>query len=249
MTRRLFLLVILVLILAACSPTAATPTAVPTIADTFDTMTPAATETTVPATAEDTATVEVAPSITVTATGTETPAPAKSAATQTITSTVAATDTGATATPDGRAPTATETLSDMLKTRIVFYLILPQKGHTDACGDITLVPIITKRYRTGDRLADVQIALNMLMGMHIQRYGVYYNALWNTDLSIASTKYNPENDEMSIDFTGYIPFGDLTTCDKHGIREEIWKTFYNYGIAQKIFTFNGHFLIDQLNRK
>ena len=137
----------------------------------------------------------------------------------------------------------------MLKTHIVFYLILPEKGRTDACGDITIEPIISQRYRTGDRLADVQIALNMLLGMHVKRYGTYYSALWDTDLSIASTKYNRENDEMSIDFTGYLPINSLSVCDKHGIREQIWKTFYNYGISQKIFTYNGRFLIDQLNRK
>lgn len=151
-------------------------------------------------------------------------------------------------TPEPTA-TNTETIGEMLKTHIVFYLILPEKGRTDACGEITVEPIISRRLRTGDRLQDVQIALEMLFSVGTQFYGVYYNALWNTDLEIASYKYIKEIDEVQIDFTGYLPIGQLSACDKHGIREQIWKTFYHYGFRQKVFTYNGKFLIDQLSRK
>jgi hypothetical protein len=148
------------------------------------------------------------------------------------------------------APTSapTETLSEMLKTRIVFYLILPEHGRADACGAYSVEPIISKRYRTGDKLQDVQIALEMLFSVGYQFYGAYYNALWNTDLNIASTKYNPLIDEMEIDFTGYLPVLQMSACDKRGFRDQVWKTFYHYDFAHKIFTIDGKFLIDQLGR-
>lgn len=197
-----------------------------------------------------TATPTIAPSETTAPTQTDAPTSAPTdTATPASTATPAATETPVVTLTSTVAPKATETIGEMLKSRIVFYLILPEKGRTDACGDITVEPIISKRFRTGNRFEDVQIALNMLLGMHVKRYGSYYSAMWDTDLTIASTKYKPESDEMIIDFTGYLPVNGLSTCDKHGIREQIWKTFYHYGIKQKIFTFNGGFLIDQLNRK
>lgn len=217
----LFLSLIFTLILGACAPQATPqPTVAAPEASPTTEPTLALTETPLP-TATETATA-------IPPTETSTPAPT------------------ATITPTERP---TETIGEMLKTHIVFYLILPEKGRDDACGDILTEPIISKRYRTGDVLNDVQIALNMLFSVSVKRYGVYYNALWDTDLKIASTKYLPKSDEFQIDFTGYLPIENLSVCDKHGIREQIWKTFYHYKITQKIFTFNGRFLIDQLNRK
>jgi len=144
---------------------------------------------------------------------------------------------------------ATETIGEMLKTHIVFYLILPEKGRTDACGNMSVEPIISKRLRTGDKFQDVQIALNMLFSVGSQFYGAYYNALWNTDLEIASFKYLKEIDEVQIDFTGFLPLSQISACDKHAIREQIWTTFFHYEFHQKVFTYNGKFLIDQLGRK
>ena len=86
---------------------------------------------------------------------TETPLPTETL-TPTFTPTVTETPT---LTP---VPTFTETVSEMLRSHIVFFLIIPEKGHTDACGDISLEPIISKRYRTGDKVQDVQIALIMM---------------------------------------------------------------------------------------
>lgn len=192
-----------------------------------------------------TAAPEASPTTEPTSLPTETPLPTESP-TETMTAT--ALPPTETSTPEA-TPRPTETIGEMLKTHIVFYLILPEKGRTDACGDILTEPIISKRFRTGDVLNDVQIALNMLFSVGVKRYGAYYNALWDTDLKIASTKYLPKSDEFQIDFTGYLPIENLSNCDKHGIREQIWKTFYHYKITQKIFTFNGRFLIDQLNRK
>lgn len=136
----------------------------------------------------------------------------------------------------------------MLKTRIVFFLIIPEKKRDDACGDILLDPIISKRYRTGDKLQDVQIALNMLFSVSARRYGAYYNALWQTRISIASYTYNKERDYMTIEFTGDLPVLQMSKCDKHGAREQIWKTFAYYGIKEKTFKWNGEFLIDHLSR-
>ena len=145
-------------------------------------------------------------------------------------------------------PKNTETISEMLKTHIVFFLIVPEKGRTDACGDITLEPVISKRYRSGDNVEDVQIALNMLFNMGTKYYGSYYNALWDTELNINSYEYNAKKNGMIIDFGGFLPVMELSKCDKHGIREQNWKTFYYYGFKDKIFTYNGKFLIDQLSR-
>lgn len=136
----------------------------------------------------------------------------------------------------------------MLKTHIVFFLIVPEKGRTDACGDISLVPIISKRYRTGDKLQDVQIALKMLFSVGTKYYGPYYNALWDTNMTINSFSYDRQDDYATIDFGGFLPVMQMSKCDKHGVREQIWKTFFYYGFREKTFSINGHYLIDQLNR-
>jgi hypothetical protein len=145
-------------------------------------------------------------------------------------------------------PTAfrTPTIGELLKERIVFYLILPEKGRTDACGNITAEPIISKRFRTGDKIQDVQIALNMLFSVGVKRYGVYYNALWDSELTISKYQYIREKDYMIIDFAGYFPVHQMTACDKHAIREQVWKTFFHYGFKEKTFRVNGHYMIDQL---
>jgi hypothetical protein len=143
----------------------------------------------------------------------------------------------------------TPTVREMLKTHIVFYLIQPAEGRQDACGDIKIVPIISKRMRTGDKIYDVQIALGMLFNLKRKTYLNWYNALWDTNLAIDSYQYNVNKDYMIIDFTGYLDAGHLSNCDKHGIREQIWTTFFHYGIREKTFRIDGHFLIDQLNRK
>jgi hypothetical protein len=147
------------------------------------------------------------------------------------------------------APTNTPTFREMMKDHIVFYLILPQKDRQDACGDIQLVPIVSRRMRTGDKLADVQIALQMLFNLKRKIYIQWYNALWDTNLTIGSYKYNRQKDYMTIEFAGYLPAGQLSNCDKHGIREQIWTTFFHYGFKEKTFKINGRFLIDELNRK
>lgn len=228
MTRRFFLLVMLVLILAACSPTATTaPTVAPTAAAT-DIVIP--TDTVVAPT--DTPTV-VADTPTVAATDTLQPS---------------TTPTSATSATPTLAPTAekTETIGEKLKSHIVFYLVLPEKDRRDACGTITVQPIISKRLVTGDKLNDVQIALNMLFSVGSKFYGVYYNALWDTHFDIESTQYDPRKDYMTITFGGDFPYTRLTDCDKHGIREQIWTTFFHYGFHEKTFKYYDHYMIDRL---
>ncbi len=137
----------------------------------------------------------------------------------------------------------------MLKTHIVFYLMLPEKGRIDACGNATSEPIISKRMRTGDKLQDVQIALNMLFSVGVQRYGVYYNGLWDTQLQVNTFKYVKDRDYAIIDFSGFWPRSQISSCDKHAIRDQVWDTFYHYGFKEKTFTINGHYMIDQLGGK
>jgi hypothetical protein len=145
-------------------------------------------------------------------------------------------------------PTATntETLREKLKTHIVFYLIIPEGKRRDACGEIKEVPIISKRMRTNDKLQDVQIALEMLFSIGSKYYGPYYNALWDTQFSIEATEYNPKKDYMTITFGGYFPFTSLSDCDKHGIRQQIWTTFFHYGFKEKTFKYYDKYLIDRL---
>src|SRR5687768_3337007 len=112
-------------------------------------------------------------------------------------------------------PTNTPTFREMVKDHIVFYLIQPQKGRQDACGDIQLAPIVSRRMRTGDKLADVQIALQMLFNLKRKIYIQWYNALWDTNLTIDSYKYVQQKDYMTIEFAGYLPAGQLSNCDKH----------------------------------
>jgi PBP1b-binding outer membrane lipoprotein LpoB len=104
----------------------------------------------------------------------------------TQTSTTAPTETP-TITPTA---TTTPTFQEKMAHNIVFYLILPEKGRTDACGAITVEPIISKRLRTGDKIQDVQIALNMLFNVGAKHFGVYYNALWDTSLQVNTVKYD-----------------------------------------------------------
>jgi hypothetical protein len=190
---------------------------------------PSATLTASPIPPTQTATLE--PTATATATITETATPL-STDTPTVTPTAA----------------STETIGEMLQTHIVFYLIVPEKGRTDACGDFTLEPIISQRLRSGDKLYDVQVALNMLFSVGTQFFGAYYNALWETDLTINTFEYVAQSDYAIIDFGGSLPVTQMTDCDKHGVKEQIWKTFYHYSFKEKTFTINGKFLIDQLGR-
>jgi hypothetical protein len=192
------------------------------------------------------------PTATIAPTLTSTPTP-----THTQTSTPSPTETPLPPTPTATLeptetpldPTGTPSFGEMLKDHIVFYLIQPEKGREDACGDIQLVPIVSRRIRSGDKLYDVQVALNMLFNLKSKIYIQWYNALWDTDLTIDSYDYIAQKDYMIINFAGYLPAGQLSNCDKHGIREQIWTTFFHYGIKEKTFKINGAFLIDQLNRK
>ena len=190
-----------------------------------------------------TATPTSTPYPTGTMTATNTPAPSP---TETLEPTATATSEPTETPPD---PTETPTLGEMLEDHIVFYLIQPEKGREDACGNIQLVPIVSRRLRSGDKLYDVQVALNMLFSLKSKIYIRWYNALWDTDLTIDSYEYIAAKDYMIINFAGYLPAGQLSNCDKHGIREQIWTTFFHYGIREKTFKINGVFLIDQLNRK
>jgi hypothetical protein len=228
--KPVLLLLGLALILSACAP-AATPTPAPS------------------ATPEPSATVPTATSVPPTITSTPlpptltfTPPPS---ATPSDTPTPLPSETP-TQTP---VPTATETLGEMLKNHIVFYLMLPEKGRVDACGNATAEPIISKRIRTGDKLKDVQIALNMLFSVGVRRYGVYYNGLWDTRLQVNTFKYIKQKDYAIIDFAGYWPHTQVSDCDKHAIRDQVWETFYHYGFKEKTFTINGHYMIDQLGGK
>lgn len=145
-------------------------------------------------------------------------------------------------------PTPTETISQLLKSRIVFYLLAPEQGRSDACGSPSLIPIISKRHRTGDKLRDMQIGLQMLFDLGVKYYGPYYNALWDTNLTINSVEYRKKEDYAIIDFGGFLPVMQMSKCDKRGTRNQIWKTFFHYEFKEKTFTINGAFLIDQLNR-
>lgn len=220
MKQRLILVFVLSVLLGACVPAATPePTEIPT-------LTPSTT-------ASPTATVTA--TATFTPTKTETPLP-----TETFTPTPTETPTP--------IPTPTETTSQLLKSRIVFYLILPEHGHTDACGNPTLIPIISQRHRTGDKLRDMQIGLQMLFDLGVKYYGPYYNALWDTKLTINSVEYRKQEDYAIIDFGGFLPVMQMSKCDKRGVRNQIWKTFFHYEFREKTFTINGAFLIDQLNR-
>lgn len=222
MKQRLILVFVLSVFLGACMPAATPePTEIPT-------LTPSTT-------ASPTATVTVTATATFTPTKTETPLP-----TETFTPTPTETLTP--------IPTPTETTSQLLKSRIVFYLILPEHGRTDACGNPTLIPIISQRHRTGDKLRDMQIGLQMLFDLGVKYYGPYYNALWDTKLTINSVEYRKQEDYAIIDFGGFLPVMQMSKCDKRGVRNQIWKTFFHYEFREKTFTINGAFLIDQLNR-
>lgn len=136
-------------------------------------------------------------------------------------------------------PTNTPTFGQMLHDHIVFYLIQPEPGHDDACGNVQLVPIISRRMRTGDKYYDVQVALEMLFNLKRKIYIKWYNALWDTDLSIDKTQTISSKSQITINFTGYLPTNQLSSCDSHGIREQILATVSHYGVQAKSFTANG----------
>jgi hypothetical protein len=209
------------IIQAALAPARWTPTSAPSATRTAP-PTLAATSTPTPTTTS-----------TATATSTDTPLPPTNTATFEPTQ-------------PPREATKTPSIGEMLKTHIVFYLIISSTKRHDACGNFKLEPIISKRIRTGDKLQDVQIALNMLFSVSGKYYGPYYNALWDTDFTIESTEYNARKDYMTITFGGYFPFTQLSTCDKQGIRQQIWTTFFHYGFREKTFKYYDKFLIDRL---
>ena len=94
----------------------------------------------------------------------------------------------------------------------------------------------------------MQIGLQMLFDVGTKYYGPYYNALWDTQLTINSVEYRQKEDYALVDFGGFLPVMQMPKCDKRGVREQIWKTFFHYDFREKTFTIDGAFLIDQLNR-
>lgn len=187
------------------------------------------------------------PAMTATPVPSRTPTPTQ---TQAPTSTPAPTETPIpqpteTSTPSLK-PTSTQTFGEMLKDHIVFYLIQPEKGREDACGNIEVVPIVSRRMRSGDKIADVQVALQMLFNLKRKIYIQWYNALWDTDFTIDNYQYIAKQDYMIIQFGGYFPYTKLSSCDKHGIRQQIWATFYHYGFQEKTFKVADGYLIDRL---
>ena len=225
------------LTLAACATQTPTPTAQPASSATSTESVSDETATTAP-TAEPviestfTATSE---SATATQTGTATLA----GPTETITPTMTTTQVA--------GATATETLGQMLKTHIVFYLIIPgDPKHRDACGTFRVEPIISKRLVTGDKVQDFVIALNMLFSVGSKYWGAYYNALWDTHFTIDSYEYRAKTDYIIVKFGGDFPYTRLTSCDKHGIREQIWTTWRHYGFKEKTFMVSDGYLIDRL---
>ncbi len=215
---RLTFLLVIASVLAACASPTPQATATPVASETVETVATATATETVPAA---TPTVETV----FTPTQTETPTP-----TITLTPTAA----------------KTESLGEMLKSRIVFYLIIPEAKRRDACGKITTEPIISKRFRTGDKVQDFQIALNMLFSIGSKYWGTYYNALWDTRFTIESAEYRAKNDYIILKFGGYFPYTRLSDCDKQGIRDQIWDTWRHYGFKEKTFMVSDGFLIDRL---
>lgn len=216
---KIILVSLLVLTLAACAAQTPAPTTQPEPS----------------ATSAETAT-SIPPTETTRPTQTNTPTPAAPTETPTPSTTPTATI----------APTKTETIGEMLKTHIVFYLLLPEKKRRDACGDITPIPIISKRLITGDKIQDFLIALNMMFSVGGKYYGIYYNAMWDTDFTIENYQYNAKKDYITVEFGGYFPYTKLSSCDKHGIREQIWTTWKHYKFKEKTFKVADGFLIDRL---
>jgi len=109
-------------------------------------------------------------------------------------------------------------------------------------------PIVSRRIRTGDKLQDVQIALQMLFNVKRKIYVQWYNALWDTDLTIDSYQYIAKSDNMIIN----LPVTCLRArchCDKHGVREQNLENVLLVWDCPKDLQVNGVFLIDQLNRR
>jgi len=141
--------------------------------------------------------------------------------------------------PTAPPATHTPTFGQMLKDHIVFYLIQPQPGQEDACGNIQLVPIISRRMRTGDDVYDAQVALQMLFNLKRKIYIKWYNALWDTDLTIDTSQNVVSKGQSGINFSGYMPSAQLSSCDSHGIREQVAATISHYGLQGKNFRVNG----------
>lgn len=234
--RLIFLLAIACILVACAGPTPAAPTAPAQVTESAP-IASETVETEAMATASET-TQAATPTVETVLTPTQTEAPTSSI-----------TSTPTTAPAATLAPTAekTETLGEKLKSHIVFYLIIPESSkHRDACGKITTEPIISKRMRTGDKVEDFQIALNMLFNIGSKYWGAYYNALWDTHFTIESAEYRAKNDYIILKFGGDFPYVRLSSCDKHGIREQIWATWRHYGFKEKTFMVSDGFLIDRL---
>jgi hypothetical protein len=171
---------------------------------------------------------------------TDTASPVPATPTATVTSLPSETPTAAqteTPTSPPPSPSGDEAI-------YVYYIQLDTEGPV-ACGD-SLVAANTGMSRTGDIEADVRTALERLFFKR-QWFGVLYNPIYLSNLSVANVSFNAPTGEISVDLTGsYIRSGDR--CDEGRVRAQVWTTIRQFKDIKTVYVLlDGNLLGDILS--
>lgn len=206
---RLGLLLMIALLLAACSPAGVQSTQLPASETPAPSQTPAPpTETALPSATATNIPTEV-PTDTATAVPTETAAPSS--------------------TPTETVPPPTPSGDDA----IYIYYVQKDTGGPVACGD-SVIMVNTGLYRTGDVEQDVATALSQLFSYHRDYWGELYNSLWKSNMAVTSVEYTPAQSKVSIQLDGtYVRTGD--PCDNSRSRAQIWSTIRQFDGVQEVY--------------
>jgi hypothetical protein len=157
---------------------------------------------------------------------TDTPSPSPTAS-PTATATVVPTSTPSPQPSPSPTPTVTVGASAAVSGNwIVKYLVLPGTGGPVGCGD-SFVPVSTGQMISGDVSQDVSTALKSLFSTGGQHIGDLYNALYQSNLSVASVEFRKQTGEITVYLAGGFtkPKDD---CEKLRYRAQVWDTIRQF---------------------
>jgi hypothetical protein len=157
---------------------------------------------------------------------TDTPSPSPTAS-PTATATVVPTSTPSPEPSPSPTPTITVGAPAAVSGNwIVKYLVLPGTGGPVGCGD-SLVPVSTGQMISGDVSQDVSTALKSLFSTGGQHIGDLYNALYQSNLSVASVEFKKQTGEITVYLAGGFtkPKDD---CEKLRYRAQVWDTIRQF---------------------
>lgn len=216
---KLMPLLLLFLMVAACSAPALEPT--PKI---FSVTAIPATSTLIPPSATPTDTTEPTATLTLTPSSTLTQPPPAATATETIAPSDSPTALP-TETPTQASNDSAPAVPSASGGYVSMYLIQVGTGGP-ICGD-TAIPVSSGVERKGNIASEVSSALKQLFSIKSEYVGGFLNSLHRSQLRVNKVKFNSKNGLITVDLQGsYRPTGD--PCDNSRVKAQIWSTIRQY---------------------